>query len=118
MSPKLPLWTWRSAPLRRAREVLARRVLGLGDIRMSGTMPSGHTGTLMPARMYLIDDSRATIHGEELGRPARITPNPAIGDVPLPARGVLAVGGAAWEILDGDEYARTRMESERGERIG
>jgi hypothetical protein len=90
---------------------MARRLLGLGDIRMTGTMPSGHVGILMPERMYLIDRSTAVLDGVDLGAPARVAPNPTIGDVPLPARGVLAVGGAAWEILDGEEYTRTLAET-------
>ena len=104
----MPLWTWRPAPLLRAREVLAQRLLGMGDIRMSGKMPSGHVGTLMPQRMYFIDTAAATLDGESFGRPATMTPNPRIGDVTLPARGVLAIGQAMWQILDRDEYARTR----------
>lgn len=110
-SPRLPLWTWRSRPLVRARELMARGLLGLGDIRMTGITPSGHRGTLMPERMYLIDESRATLEGQDLGQPARRTPNPRIGDVALPARGVLAVGGAAWDILDRSEYDRVRAET-------
>jgi hypothetical protein len=110
-SPRLPLRTWRSAGLVRARELLARRLLGLGDIRLSGTTPSGHDGIFMPARMYLIDETTAVLAGEDLGRSTRVSPNPRIGDVALPARGVLAMGGAAWEILDHDEYARTCAET-------
>ena len=111
MSARLPDWTWRPTPLLRARELLARSVLGMGDIRMKGTMPSGHTGTLMPQRMYFIDDSHATIDGEDLGRPAHVTPTPDIGGFPLPARGVLAIGQAAWPIVDHNEYERTRAET-------
>jgi hypothetical protein len=108
---RMPMWTWRSAALLRARELLAKQVLGMGDIRLSGTMPSGHVGTLMPQRMYLIDESSAVLAGQDLGRPVTVAPNPGIGEVPLPARGVLAIGQAAWEILDPDEFARTRAES-------
>ena len=111
MSARLPIWTWRPRVLLRARELLARRVLGMGDLRMSGTMPSGHTGTLMPGRMYFIDDSTATLGGTDLGHAARVTLTPDIGGFPLPARGVLAIGQAAWPILDHDEYARTRRET-------
>jgi len=108
VSSLMPLWTWRPASLLRAREVLAARVLGMGDIRLSGTMPSGHVGTLMPQRMYFIDAATASLEGEPFGRPAQMIPNPRIGDVTLPARGVLAIGQAMWEILDRDEYARMR----------
>ncbi len=37
----------------------------------------------------------------------RISPSPQIGQVPLPARGVLAVGQAAWAIHDNDEHTLT-----------
>jgi hypothetical protein len=112
MSPHMPLWTWRSRILVRARELLAKHVLGMGDIRMSGTMPSGHTGILMPQRMYLIRDATARLAGEDLGHPTMVIPNPQIGDIALPARGVLAIGQAAWDILDADEYARLRAETD------
>jgi hypothetical protein len=103
LNPLMPLSSWRSAALLRTREWMARRVLGLGEIRMSGTMPSGHEGVLMPQRMYLIDESTAVLDGVALGAPARMHPNPRIGEVPLPARGVLAAGGGAWAILDDTE---------------
>lgn len=108
MSARLPTWTWRPQVLLRARELLARRVLGMGDLQMRGTMPSGHLGTLMPQRMYLIDDSTATLDGVDLGHPAQLASTPDIGGFPMPARGVLAIGQAAWPILDQAEYSRTR----------
>jgi hypothetical protein len=64
-------------------------------------------------QLYLVDDSRATLDGVDLGRPVRLQENPRIGDVPLPARGVLAIGQASWEILDQAEYQRTRAETAR-----
>ena len=100
VSPRLPLRTWRSPLLVRARELMAQHVLGLGEIRMSGVMPSGHAGILMPQRMYFIDETRAVLDGTDLGRATHVSPNPMIGEVPLPARGVLAIGQGAWEILD------------------
>lgn len=72
--------------------------LGLGEIQMSGTMPSGHAGTLMPQRMYFMDETSALVDGVDLGRATRVSPNPLIGQVPLPARCVLAIGQGAWQI--------------------
>jgi hypothetical protein len=85
----------------------------MGRLRLTGTMPSGHTGTLMPGRMYYIDDSQATLDGADLGHPARLSANPTIGEVTLPARGVLATGQAMWQILDQAEYERTRSQTAR-----
>ena len=80
-------------------------------MRLSGVMPSGHTGTLMPQRMFFIERSKAVLDGVDLGRPAHLRENPRMGQIPLPSRGVLAIGLAAWHILDQAEYERTRAET-------
>ena len=86
------------------------RPLGIGDIKLAGHMPSGHFGVLMPQRMYLIERAHVQLEGVDLGVPVLVRPNPKIGDVPLPARGVFAIGQAHWEIRDEAEYHRTRAE--------
>jgi hypothetical protein len=107
ISAAMPLSSWRPAALVKARERLAQ-ALGMGRLQMSGEMPSGHSGTLMPQRMYLVEDSSASLGGEDLGRPARLDENPDLGGVPLPARGVLAIGQAMWPIQDHEEFERAR----------
>jgi hypothetical protein len=107
---RLPLRSWRPRALVYARDRLAR-LLGMGELQLAGTMPSGHRGLLMPQRMYFVEDSTATLDGVDLGRPAHVEPNPTIGDVPLPARGVLGIGQAMWEILDPAEYEQTARET-------
>jgi len=113
ISPHLPLWTWKPDWLVHARELMAKSALGMGAIRLRGLMPSGHFGTLMPERMYFIESSHATFEGVSLGQPRHLDHPPLIGGVTLPARGVLAVGQAAWQILDRDEYRRTRAQTGR-----
>ena len=108
-SRRMPLWTWKHRSLLAPRE-WAARMLGLGRIRLDGVMPSGHYGILMPQRMYFVDESEARLDGVDLGHPTRARPNPDIGGVPLPARGVLAIGQAHFEIRDGEEYRRTKEE--------
>lgn len=110
VSAALPTASWRPRSLIRARERLARS-LGMGQIRLSGVMPSGHTGTLMPAQMYFIEESRALLAGIDLGHPVHLELNRKIGELPLPVRGMLAIGGAVWQILDPVEYERTRCET-------
>ena len=110
MSAAMPLATWRPQPLVTMRELMAQ-ALGMGKVKMAGRMPSGHNGKLMPRRMYFVDDSRATLDGVDLGTPVHAKENPVIGGVPLPARGVLAIGQATWEILDPAEYERTRQQA-------
>ena len=108
VSAVMPLSTWRPATLRRVRERVAR-ALGMGQLRLSGGMPSGHVGTVMPQRMYYVDHAQATLDGVDLGRPCRLDQNPMIGDLPLPSRGVMVVGQAMWPIRDPDEFNRTRF---------
>lgn len=62
VSVRLPIWTWRPGVLLRVRERLAHR-LGMGHLQLSGVMPSGHIGTLMPQRMYFVEESTATLDG-------------------------------------------------------
>ena len=71
-------------------------------------MPSGHFGILMPRRMYFIRRTQIKWDGSDLGQAVFASPNPKIGKVPLPARGIFAIGEAHWEILDADEYKQTR----------
>lgn len=79
MSAAMPVSTWRPRSLVRARELLAR-VLGMGDVRLSGVMPSGHVGTLMPQEMFFIEDSKAVLDGVDLGTPAQASLTPEQGD--------------------------------------
>jgi len=87
------------------------RALGIGRLQMTGMMPSGHTGRLMPKQMRLVDQAHATLDGVELGRPVQLRDNPRIGDVALPARGVPAIDQGVWEVLDQVEYELTRSET-------
>lgn len=110
LSAAMPLSSWRPRALVRARERLAQ-ALGMGRLQMSGVMPSGHSGLLMPQRMYFVHESRAVLDGVHLGTPTRLRENPVIGGVPLPARGVLAIGQAMWPIRDRDEFDSARREA-------
>lgn len=110
VSAAMPISSWRPPAALRARERMAR-ALGMGRLAMSGVMPSGHHGVLMPQRMYFVDRSTAVLDGVDLGSPTRLRENPAIGGVPLPARGVLAIGGGMWPIRDPEEFDDARREA-------
>jgi hypothetical protein len=69
------------------------------------------SGHVLALRVFPEKESRAMLDGADLGLPAHLRDNPTIGGVPLPARGVLATGQAAWEILDPAEYERARSQT-------
>jgi hypothetical protein len=114
---RMSLASWRSPRVRHLREWLAGRLLGMGDIALAGTMPSGHYGLLMPSRIYFIEQSRVILAGVDLGEPTSVERNPTIGGVPLSARPIFAVGQAFWIIKDEEEYRRTVDEVRRAAAI-
>jgi len=96
---RLPLASWRPTALLHAREVMAR-ALGMGRLQLSGTMPSGHRGTLMPQRMFLVDKAQATWNDVDLGtyHPAARQPDHRRGGLAsarCPGHGAGRVGSLA-----------------------
>lgn len=106
----LPLATWRPAALLRAREWIARRLLGMGPIKLHGIAPSGHLIRMMPRRIYPIARSQARLDGESLGEPIVAAESPVIGGFPLPAQPTFAIGETHNPILDPDEYRAVTAE--------
>jgi hypothetical protein len=104
----LPLWTWTVGPLVRAREWVASRFLGVGDVQFSFTTPSGHDTVLVPSAEYVVHESAAVLEGRSLGEPVRLEENPTIGGVALPTRPSFVFAEAHMGVLDPDEYQRTR----------
>lgn len=108
-SAALPLWTWKPAPLLRARQWMAKRLFGMGDLRFSFETPSGHQTTIMPERMFFIEASDAVWEGQDLGEPVELAANPVIGGVPLPRRPTFVIGQAHARIKSREEYERARQ---------
>ena len=108
IGPRIPERAWRSRLLLRLIEGAARRFLRLGSIRLSGTMPNGQYGVLTPRRVYPISRSHAVLNGVDLGHTVRSRETPRIGEIPVSARAVLAIGRGYFEITDPDEHRRTK----------
>jgi hypothetical protein len=113
VSSKLPLWTWKPDLLRRGREWMAERLLGMGDLDFSFTMPSGQNTVIVPEEVFFIEDSDAELDGRSLGGPVRLETNPTIGGVPLPTRPTFVLGEAHMKTTDPEEYRRTREQAQQ-----
>lgn len=109
----LPLSSWRPNALLAAREWLAEHVLGLGPVDLSGRLPNGMPGTLMPGRIYRIHAATATLDGHDLGPPVRLTTPPHFGGFALPSSPLFAVGEAHVETPDHEEYERLTRQVRR-----
>ncbi|WP_158059583.1 hypothetical protein [Halorussus halophilus] len=104
----LPLWTWKPSLFVRTRELLAKQVFDIGDVRFSFRTASGHDTVIMPEEEYAIPDSDATLEGQSLGSPTQLRENPTIGDVPLPTHPCFVFGEAHMRIKNPGEFQRTR----------
>jgi len=110
VNASLPVWTWKSNFLQKAREWISKKFLGMGNIRLSVITPNGQTATLMPKEIFFIDTSAALLEGRNLGNLVHMNDNPAIGEVPLPIRPTFIIGQTHGLITDMDEYHKTRKE--------
>lgn len=90
----LPLASWRSSALVAAREWIVRHVLDIGPVDLSGRLPGGMPGTLMPKRISRIHDSTARLDGDDLGTPVRLKEPPHFGEFSLPSSPLFAIGEA------------------------
>jgi hypothetical protein len=109
----LPLGSWRPRALVAAREWLAEHVLDLGRIDLSGRLPGGMFGTMMPGRAYRITDAAARLDGRDLGEPVRVSEPPRLGEFELPSTPLFAIGEAHVETPDPREYERLAREALR-----
>jgi hypothetical protein len=90
----VPPQLWHDARVLRAMEVATRVTLRTGDVRLTGETPNGHRFLVNPRAVWLVEASRAMVGGRDLGPIGPITPQPALGDVRIPRRGLFAVGAA------------------------
>lgn len=96
----------RSGPFAAVAGRSAGPVLGVGRVRLSGTVPSGK-GFLADLRaIWLIGDSTASLNGEDLGAPGPLPEQPRLGDFWVPQRGVFAVADAFFEPMRDGELPR------------
>lgn len=110
---RVPSSLWRIPRMSWLFAQLADMVFDSGDVTLSGTAPNGQQAYLMPRRMYPITSATAILDDEDLGAAVRSEHSPTLGTVAFPARGMLAIGEAYFEILDTAEYERIRSELNR-----
>lgn len=107
---RVPSSLWRVPAVASLFAQVADTVFDTGDVTLIGTAPNGQRAILMPRQMYPIESAVATLDGDDLGNPTTSKTNSTMGNVAFPARPMLAIGEAYFEILDQSEYDRTRSE--------
>jgi hypothetical protein len=87
----LPQSWWQSQFVLNLMSAAARFTLGTGKMNLHGETPNGHRFIANPRRMWLIDSSRASLNGRDLGPPGPLARQARLNDVFIPQRGLFAV---------------------------
>ena len=95
---------WADAKVSRRLSRIARRTLGVGDVRLTGRAPNGQCYTMAPKQLWLVADSRAVVHGRDLGPTGPLLRQARLGDFRMPQRGIGMVGSGHFETFDPDRH--------------
>jgi hypothetical protein len=83
---------------------VARRTLGVGDVRLTGRAPNGQCYMMAPKQLWVIADSRAVLHGQDLGPTGPLMRQARLGDFHMPQRGIGMVGSGHFETFDSGRH--------------
>ena len=83
---------------------IARRMLGVGDVRLTGRAPNGQCYTIAPKQLWVVADSRAVLRGRDLGPVGPLLRQARLGDFRMPQRGIGMVGSGHFETFDPDRH--------------
>jgi hypothetical protein len=83
---------------------VARRTLGVGDVRLTGRAPNGQCYTMAPKQLWVVAGSRAALHGRDLGPSGPLLRQARLGDFHMPQRGIGMVGSGHFESFDPDRH--------------
>jgi hypothetical protein len=93
MSERMPERAWTNRWVLGAMGRMAGPMLSAGRLRLRGAMPSGHTFTAAPRRVWAIESSQASVDGDDLGPIGPLEEQAKLGDFWLPQRGIFFANG-------------------------
>ncbi len=100
MSAAFPEWAWRSPRMLAVTAIVAGPMLGAGKLGMTGSVPNGQAFIANPRRIWVVKSAVLRVGGRETNEPGPVTPQAQLGDFFIPQRGLLAIGNAAFDVLD------------------
>jgi hypothetical protein len=95
-------WTDPSKLKRLSR--VAKRTLDVGDVRLTGRAPNGQCYSMATKQLWVIADSRAVLHGQDLGPSGPLMRQARLGDFHMPQGGIGRVGSGHFESFDPDRH--------------
>ena len=104
ISGRLSESTWTNPVMLRRLSRVARRTLDIGDVRLTGRAPNGQCYSMAPKQVWMVADSRALVHGRDLGPSGPLLRQARLGDFLMPQRGIGMVGSGHFETFDPDRH--------------
>jgi hypothetical protein len=91
MSAITPESWLRNRHLVKAMGAAAGLAFGAGKMNLAGRTPNGQEFLANPGHMWLVDSTRAIVHGQDIGEPGPLPEQARLRDVWIPQRGIFAV---------------------------
>jgi len=95
---------WTDPTILRRLSSVARRTLGVGDVRLTGRAPNGQCYTIAPKQLWVVAGSRAVLRGRDLGPSGPLLRQARLGEFRMPQRGIGMVGSGHFETFDADRH--------------
>jgi hypothetical protein len=92
MTSLVPTALWRRYELPVRATAFAAKVLGLGELTLSGRTPSSYAYRIRPRALWRVAAAAAVIDGADAGGTVPIDGRVMLGDFRVPARGLFAAG--------------------------
>ena len=90
-------WIWSNLLLPAGR--LAGRILGVGELSLTGRAPNGQRFVVVPRVLFRIEAAAAVVEGQDLGSVGPLRQQARLGDFWIPNRGIFATGSAGCEAV-------------------
>ena len=95
---------WTDPTILKRLSRVARRTLGVGDVRLTGRAPNGQCYTIAPKQLWVVADSRAVLRGRHLGPIGALLRQARLGDFRMPQRGIGMVGSGHFETFEPERH--------------
>ncbi len=101
----MPEVAWKNQTVLKLMGKVAGVTLGLQRVGLTGKVPNGQNFIANPKTLWSIKESRATLAGQDLGKPFPLKQQARLQDFWIPQQGILAFGQAYFSPFDPKKHA-------------
>jgi len=100
MAGVMPNSLWKNESILKSVGKIAGKILGAGNVSLSGHAPNGQYFIANPYKIWLISESIASFGKLNFGKPGPLGEQAHLGDFWIPQKGIFALGRAYFEAFD------------------